>query len=74
MGRGHGFLCLDHLQVVGNPRGKSVAGLSKSLFRKFDGTARDLHLFIGGRQIQQGGADLVFYLAAQIVQLGTVLA
>ena len=74
MGRGHGFLGLDYFQIVGDAGGKSVAGLDERLFRQIDGTARDLHLLVGGRDVQQSGADLVFNLAAQVFQLGAVLA
>ena len=72
MGSRHRFLGLHHFQVVGNAGGESVASLGESLLRQFDRTARHLHLLVGRLEIQQSGANFVFYLAAQIFQPGAV--
>ena len=72
--RSHAFLGLDDFQVVGHSRGKAVTGLDKSLLRQVHGAERDLYLLVGCHDIQQSRTNLVFYLAAQVFQLGAVLA
>ena len=71
MSAGNRFLCLDDFEVVGNAGGKTVLGLIESLFRQFDGTARDFDLLGGGSQIQQCSADFIVD-AANTLLLGRI--
>ena len=64
MRRGHRFLRLHYFYGIGDTRDETITRLDQRLFRSINVAARDIDLFFGRLQVQQGSANIGVNLCA----------